>query len=510
MRSGGKTGRVFRKLHRWPGLIAAVFMLFFGLTGIVLNHRELFRRIDLPRAALPGSYGYGGWRNNALRGDIVVTPDSLLLFGDIGVWAADAAISSCEPLNRGLPGGADGHKVYDLHGDGEGRLYAATLFGLFAFDGNAGAWEMLPIEGGSSRFVALESVGDTLYAMSRSRIFSGEAAGTDTRFAGVELEAPAKRRETVSLFRVVMEIHSGGILGLPGRLLVDLLGLAAVFLSATGIVYFFLPGWIRRRKRRGAAAGGLTRIGRWSLAWHNRIGGWLFVLLALVYLTGMFLRPPLLALIARVRVPASGPVSLAGAGPWHDSLRDLRYDPGRGLFYISTSRGMYELPRGSSVPKRCEVQPPVSVMGITAFEPAGGGAYLVGSFSGLFRWDPGSEEIIEYPSGEAYAEAPGGMPAGERTVTGLVTLPGGGRWMIDYSEGAMPVEGEGEFPVPPAEIVRRSRISLWNLSLEVHTGRILRPLLGGLYILVVPLTGLLGIVVVISGYLMLRRRRRRA
>lgn len=82
--------------------------------------------------------------------------------------------------------------------------------------------------------------------------------------------------------------------------------------------------------------------------------------------------------------------------------------------------------------------------------------------------------------------------------------------MIDYSEGAIPVEGEGEFPGPPAGIVRRSRISLWNLSLEVHTGRILRPLLGGLYILVVPLTGLLGIVVVISGYLMLRRRRRRA
>ena len=51
----------------------------------------------------------------------------------------------------------------------------------------------------------------------------------------------------------------------------------------------------------------------------------------------------------------------------------------------------------------------------------------------------------------------------------------------------------------PDEIIKKSPVSLWNLALELHTGRFFRFLTGPLYILIVPLTGLISIFLIISG-----------
>ena len=58
----------------------------------------------------------------------------------------------------------------------------------------------------------------------------------------------------------------------------------------------------------------------------------------------------------------------------------------------------------------------------------------------------------------------------------------------------------------PQNILGECGISLWNFSLEVHTGRIFQNILGIFYILLVPLSGMAGIVVVISGYLLWRKK----
>jgi hypothetical protein len=59
------------------------------------------------------------------------------------------------------------------------------------------------------------------------------------------------------------------------------------------------------------------------------------------------------------------------------------------------------------------------------------------------------------------------------------------------------------------DIIRESNISLWNLCLEIHTGRIYENLTGGFYILIVPLTGIAGVTVVFSGYMLWRRKYRK-
>jgi len=52
----------------------------------------------------------------------------------------------------------------------------------------------------------------------------------------------------------------------------------------------------------------------------------------------------------------------------------------------------------------------------------------------------------------------------------------------------------------PEEILKKSPMSLWNVSLEIHTGRIFEHLVGPFYILYVPLAGLCLIMVLVSGF----------
>ncbi len=37
-----KTTRIMRKIHRWGGLLLAAFIIFYCVTGILLNHRKYF------------------------------------------------------------------------------------------------------------------------------------------------------------------------------------------------------------------------------------------------------------------------------------------------------------------------------------------------------------------------------------------------------------------------------------------------------------------------------------
>jgi uncharacterized iron-regulated membrane protein len=76
----------------------------------------------------------------------------------------------------------------------------------------------------------------------------------------------------------------------------------------------------------------------------------------------------------------------------------------------------------------------------------------------------------------------------------------GNEFYFDYNQGVLPIRNAVLFGEMNAEITDKSPISLWNLSLEVHTGRIFEPLLGMFYILYVPLAGICILIVLISGF----------
>ncbi len=501
-----KTKLTFKKLHRWPGLIISFILLYYGITGIFMNHRETFSCLDVSYKFLPDNYKYRNWNNASLKGSLILSHDSVLLYGNMGIWLTDSAFSRYHPFNDGLPEGSDNRKVADVHLTASGDLYAATFFGLWAYDWQQESWQNFSLDDDTRRFTAIESRGDKVYALSRSYLYYGASDGISTRFTRHQLAAPDDFNDRVTLFETIWQIHSGEIFGLPGKLFVDMLGLITVFLSITGIIYFFFPGWIKKRARKDKPAHRIIRVNKWSLKWHNKIGAWTFFLLIILFFTGMFLRPPLLIAIANAKVAPLKYSNLDQPNPWYDKLRDLLWDDRKGLFLISASEGIYSMDPADMKPVRFESQPPVSVMGINVFEKHRNGEYLIGSFTGLFLWDPGTGSITDAITGKPYKGDPGGRPVGDMKVTGMMTMPGGDKNLAEYNMGLMPMWHDETTPAMPEKIISESRMSLWNLCLEFHTGRIFENLTGGFYILIVPLTGITGIIVVISGYMVWRRK----
>jgi len=312
----------------------------------------------------------------------------------------------------------------------------------------------------------------------------------------------------VSLFETLWQIHSGEIFGLPGKLFVDLLGLITFFLSITGLIYFFFPKWIKRRKKLQRSAGSLISANRWSLKWHNLTGNYLFVALIILFFSGMFLRPPLLIAIARSNVPPLKFSHLDQPNPWYDKLRDIHFEAETGRFLLATSEGMFHFTSGNTRPESFEMQPPVSVMGINVFQPYAGGAYLIGSFSGLFLWHPSQNVIYDFAMGKPYLGSATGRPVGMVKASGLVTNNRGERFLMEYDRGALPLWHQTAFPAMPVSMVAASTMSLWNVSLEIHTGRIFSSLIGNFYILLVPLSAIVAMLVTLSGYMIYRRGRK--
>ena len=178
------------------------------------------------------------------------------------------------------------------------------------------------------------------------------------------------------------------------------------------------------------------------------------------------------------------------------------YDDSLHRFLVATSEGIYYSDdEFSSQLRKFPVQPPVSVMGINVFETVSPGSYLVGSFSGIFLWEPARNIITDYFTKMPYVEtSQEGPPFGNVAVAGYLRTSDSTDLIFDYGGGAIPLSGNNPLPPMPGLIIQESPISLWNTALEIHTGRIFEPILGSFYILVVPLTGIFTLIIIITGF----------
>jgi hypothetical protein len=491
--------KFFRKYHKWFSLVATLFIFLFAVSGIILNHRELLSGVDLNRKLLPPVYRYNNWNLAAVKGSVKAGGDSILFFGNIGVWLTDSTFKSYHDLNTGFPKGIDNRKINSLSWSPRSGLYAGTLFGLYHLQGPAWEKVVLPVEG--ARVVKVLQQDDSLLVMTRSNLFLSTGASNYLDFREIRVPKGEDSDGKAGLFKTLWVIHSGEIYGLAGKLIVDAVGMVFILLCITGLIYFFVPYRLKKLED-GLRRSKLKRFNRFSLKWHNLIGSWAILILVLNTTTGIFLRPPLLIPIASSRVSKLKYTELDNPNPWFDRFRDLLYDGELKRYLVASSEGIYYSDdRFGSELKIFPVQPPVSVMGINVFEKTGSGHYLVGSFSGIFEWEPATGHTVDRITRTEYIETGrSGPPFGNVTVAGYIKCNDSSCVIFDYAHGAFALEGKNPVPSVPSSILEASPISLWNTSLEIHTGRIFEPFLGPFYILVVPLVGLATLFILISGF----------
>lgn len=488
--------KFLRAYHKWGGVILSLFLIIFAISGIIMNHRNIFSSFEVSRTLLPSNYTFQNWNLAALKGGVQVN-DKYLLYGNLGVVATDTSFSEFERVELTSEKGIDQQKTFKLFKTSANQLYSATLSGLYHSVDEGKSWQKINLDT-ESYPVDITEYKDLTYIVTRSEIFTLNK--NSEVISKIIPAAPEGYNNKIGLFRTLWEIHSGEFLGLPGQLIVDLFALIFLFLSIGGLIYFIAPGFIRRMQ--GHAKKRLVKFNRFNLKWHNWVGLYAGLFLLMTTLTGMFLRPPLLIPIANVEVGKIKYTHLDHPNPWYDKLRVLYINPHNNQVLLGTNEGIYLSNPDFSQISIPVAQPPVSVMGITALEALPGNNYLIGSFNGLFAWNPEKGFVFDYLKDEFYTpKETRGSPISENMVSGYFKPNDKTEIVFDYNQGARNLDKRDGSWVEMPESLQNTPISFWNLAQEFHTGRIFEAFLGDFYILFIPLAGLNILLLLVSGIL---------
>jgi len=501
-----KTIRFLKKYHKWPSLALTVFVLLFAVSGVVMNHRGVFSSVDVGRKYLGSEYQYTNWNNAAVKSAITIQGDTALIYGNIGVWKTTDNFKSFQDFNSGFKLGVDNRKIEKIIKTNSGEIFAGSLFGLFQQNPSSENWEEVNLPVLEERVVDLVEIKNQLFVLTRSHLLKKTKIG----FEIVNLLPHQNYDNKISLFKTLWEVHSGEAFGLFGRLFVDFIGLVFIFLCVSGLVYFIYPKWIKKLKQKGVDSKTKVKFLKFNLKWHNHLGNWLIAFLLLTTLTGMFLRPPLLIAIAANRVSKIPYTHLDSRNPWYDQLRRIMYDEELDRILLATNESVYFTDDNfASAPIRFSVQPPISVMGVNVFEKAGVGNYIIGSFSGIFYWIPEKGLVFDYITKKPHIPVKTmGPPISAHPIAGYFKDSKGREILFDYNLGAGNLSDNSGFEKMPKNI-HDLPMSLWNLCLEIHTGRIYQYLFGQFYILFIPIAGITILWILITGYILYRKQKKK-
>ena len=479
------------------GVVIALLIIIFSLSGILLNHRQTFSSVDIKRNILPKEYQYNNWNNAAVRSTLKVGTNLFLLYGNIGIWQTDSNFIKFNDFNAGLPEGIDNRKIFKVIRTDK-ALLAGTLFGVYEFNPAKKQWTKLRLPVHEENVLDMLQKGDSTFLMTRSNLL---VSTNLKQFNIIKLPQPENYDNKVGLFKTLWVIHSGEIYGVVGKLLVDLVALVFILLSIGGVILFFSKKGLKKNKADKTKHDKLKKTHKWNLKWHNRIGWITGLFLFVTTLTGIFLRPPLLIAIANSRVKKIPGTELATLNPWFDVLRRIIFIPEQNIYIVSTSEGFYYFDKNFKMEaKLFDPQPPASIMGVTVLEDLGNDNLMVGSFEGLFKWNYKTGDVYDLIKKQPYVRPVKiGPPIGDFKVSGYSSDFHNQQAFFDYDLGSTNLNNEVKFPEMPENVIKESPMSLWSLALEIHTGRIYGALLGLFYILVVPLVGIFLLFTLITG-----------
>jgi hypothetical protein len=230
--------------HRWLGLAVALFAVILSITGLMLNHTESLRlderRVEsswllalygISTPPLVKAYSAGEHWISQWGGQLFL--DAEPLAGSTGLrGAAEGAGMTVAATGEGLlllaPSGELVERLpmpgVQAIGRAEGNLVARTDEGLLRADNQLIGWS--PVTGMAGVQWSQESALPERLRLAVERHLKGE---------GLPLE------------RVVLDLHSGRILGTAGVLLMDAAALILLFSAASGVWL-----WLRHRLRRRA------------------------------------------------------------------------------------------------------------------------------------------------------------------------------------------------------------------------------------------------------------------
>ncbi len=240
--------RTILALHRWLGFASALFLLSLSITGLALNHTEFLKldQVQIKSSFILDRYGMaGGSEIEAYRihqSDTLAHLDGQLFYNSTALTAGNRPLGIIEgdPISVIA---TDTQLIY-LTATGElietidsSQLPYTTLNAvgttpdgrplLISSDGN---WTP------DADWIEFE-LDQAAYVVAPLQTIALSEATTDALL-------DAFQGGGVSLYRVLLDLHSGRLFGWGGRTAMDLSAVAIILLITSGI-----GGWLRKSRR---------------------------------------------------------------------------------------------------------------------------------------------------------------------------------------------------------------------------------------------------------------------
>ncbi len=504
-----KIVKISKFLHKWIGLLFIIYIIYMSITGIILSHPEFFSEIDVPQSLTPHQYDFYNWNRSALI-SIVKSDSSEYIYGYNGIYEISSGSKQAKSIMHApFPSSAWNMKTRTAIAaeiGGKKKLIAGTFDGIYSYDIQTKRWEKHKIDGESKKMTKILDVRDSIFAFSESEMYV--SAKDALNFKAVRLEK-AEDDNTFSLMDYFFDLHNGRFLGQFGVILYDIVGIIAIFLSVSAFYMWYYP-----KRRKKASKKKLThsikelKIFKMFNKYHLKFGIWTFVILAIWSLTGIFMRPPLIMFILSEKVSNTYHVGISRDSDFSEKLRNVLYYPNADIFVFDTKDGVYaqQEPHSNKL-SETYLPIPIFAMGATVFDTDIDGNLLIGSFAGLFEINGETGRISDVTSGNSTSGI--GRPS-ENLVTGYFVDDDGVKYITSHYAGLIALNGYANPKYEmPKEIADNLKLSLWNYAFELHNGRFFADWIGEIYILIVPLSGILFLLLIFSGVLDWIWRKRR-
>ncbi len=505
---------VSKWVHLYLGLLVFLYLIIVGATGILLNHPTLLSGLSVPRWMVPPSYRIADWNRSSLKTVVFSEQDPSVGFlaGTEGVWKTTDCGVSFEPMDQGYPDSRAYRRTNHilLHESADGDLLlAGTRNGLFGCSLADERWHPIALGSGLEEVRKILPIEDRVFVFTDSHAYESSAAASvdDLAFRHAHLTRTegdaARASDRISMVRLMFALHGGELWGLPGRLLIDLVGVILVFLSVSAVYMWYFPRslrWFSRKKPQPRQ----RKTYAWMTKYHLDLGAWVTVFLIVVAGTALFMPPsPLVLLAIRTTMPREywpGPLP---DDPWHEAIGNAAYDAANDEILIEAKKAIWRGPADFSEPfAKDTTRPPASAMGTNVMEVTDDGGLLVGSFSGLFECLPDGETIIDLSTGKPRERGRSRGPTGQWMAVGYFETPAGERFVATHKQGVIGIGGAelaGRFEMPEA-MIQGYRMPLWSFLFEVHNGRIVRDWIGDSYFLISVLGSLSLLAISFTGF----------
>ena len=242
------------KLHRWLGLLTAIWFVVVGASGLLLNYKDtrLMRQATIPEEWLPERLAETArsllirhWRQNRAQ------PERMIAAGWRGLWITESYGQHWTPAR--FPGGGV-PLIYGLIADEDGdwrELHLASDLGVLRSEDGGLNWRPFALEG--KRVTAIERAGadgKLIGVVDRNQAFELDLASNQVSWLTLARPDLAALTPDETLARVLGNLHLGSGL-LPGRWTARLNDLAAIAMVALPLLGMLMwAGRLRSNTRR--------------------------------------------------------------------------------------------------------------------------------------------------------------------------------------------------------------------------------------------------------------------